>query len=152
VLPIEFNDPSGLLLLQRGLGQVLFYPPNVAGWPGGKTWIDSSSLMLRMRVPRLLLGEDEWNFQTKSDDDVQMGMMQNMQRRFEGTINWSLLLKTCEGIPVDQLTDRLMDSLLLIRDPRSVGPIRSYSKTVDRDTAIRSLTAHILSIPEYQLC
>jgi uncharacterized protein (DUF1800 family) len=152
VLPIEFNDPSGLLLLQRGLGQVLFYPPNVAGWPGGKTWIDSSSLMLRMRVPRLLLGEDEWNFQTKSDDDVQMGMMQNMQRRFEGTINWSLLLKACEGIPVDQLTDRLMDSLLLIRDPRSVGPIRSYSKTVDRDTAIRSLTAHILSIPEYQLC
>ncbi|MEY4893139.1 MAG: hypothetical protein RIQ34_1751, partial [Bacteroidota bacterium] len=57
LLPMQIDDATGQLLLQRGLGQVLFYPPNVAGWPGGKTWIDSSSLMLRMRVPRLLLGE-----------------------------------------------------------------------------------------------
>ena len=39
------------LLLQRLLGQILFYPPNVAGWPGGYNWIDSSSLMLRMQIP-----------------------------------------------------------------------------------------------------
>ena len=30
------------------MGQVLFYPPNVAGWPGGNTWINSSALLTRL--------------------------------------------------------------------------------------------------------
>src|ERR1700737_766706 len=30
------------------LGQVLFYPPNVAGWPGGASWINSSTLLNRI--------------------------------------------------------------------------------------------------------
>ncbi|HMK02770.1 MAG TPA: DUF1800 domain-containing protein, partial [Ferruginibacter sp.] len=51
LLPMQMENDQAQLLFQRTLGQVLFYPPNVAGWPGGKTWIDSSSLMLRMRIP-----------------------------------------------------------------------------------------------------
>src|ERR1700737_4882234 len=30
------------------MGQVLFYPPNVAGWPGGASWINSSTLLNRI--------------------------------------------------------------------------------------------------------
>jgi uncharacterized protein (DUF1800 family) len=30
------------------MGQVLFYPPNVAGWPGGSSWINSSTLLTRI--------------------------------------------------------------------------------------------------------
>ena len=30
------------------MGQVLFYPPNVAGWPGGTAWINSSTLLARV--------------------------------------------------------------------------------------------------------
>ena len=30
------------------MGQVLFYPPNVAGWPGGASWINSSTLLNRL--------------------------------------------------------------------------------------------------------
>jgi uncharacterized protein (DUF1800 family) len=30
------------------MGQVLFYPPNVAGWPGGTSWINSSTLLARI--------------------------------------------------------------------------------------------------------
>ena len=30
------------------MGQVLFYPPNVAGWPGGTSWINSSTLLNRI--------------------------------------------------------------------------------------------------------
>ena len=29
----------------RELGQMPFYPPNVKGWDGGRTWIDSSTLL-----------------------------------------------------------------------------------------------------------
>ena len=30
------------------MGQLLFYPPNVAGWPGGTAWINSSTLLTRI--------------------------------------------------------------------------------------------------------
>jgi uncharacterized protein (DUF1800 family) len=30
------------------MGQVLFYPPNVAGWPAGTSWINSSTLLTRV--------------------------------------------------------------------------------------------------------
>ncbi len=39
-------------LIQRNLlamGQILFDPPNVAGWPGGNAWIDSTTLLERRK-------------------------------------------------------------------------------------------------------
>jgi uncharacterized protein (DUF1800 family) len=30
------------------MGQVLFYPPNVAGWPAGSSWVNSSTLLSRV--------------------------------------------------------------------------------------------------------
>lgn len=37
------GTPAGL----RAMGQVLFYPPNVAGWPGGANWLTSQMLIAR---------------------------------------------------------------------------------------------------------
>ena len=39
-------DMPALRALQQ-MGQVLFYPPNVAGWRGGATWITSQTLIAR---------------------------------------------------------------------------------------------------------
>ncbi|MDX2046425.1 MAG: DUF1800 domain-containing protein [Chitinophagaceae bacterium] len=75
MLPMEFEKEEIQLLYQKLLGQVLFYPPNVAGWPGGKNWIDSSSLMYRLRLLQLLKDDDSFNATPKSDDDVMMGQM-----------------------------------------------------------------------------
>ena len=36
------------------MGQVLFYPPNVAGWPGGASWINSSTLLNRVNFATAL--------------------------------------------------------------------------------------------------
>ncbi|MBP9881459.1 MAG: DUF1800 domain-containing protein, partial [Chitinophagales bacterium] len=51
LLNIGFKDDKAQLVVQKVLGQVLFFPPNVAGWPGGKNWVDSSTLTLRMNIP-----------------------------------------------------------------------------------------------------
>jgi hypothetical protein len=32
----------------RSMGQVLFEPPNVAGWPGGRAWFTTSMLLARL--------------------------------------------------------------------------------------------------------
>jgi len=45
-LGLRAVDPSA----QRGLnqmGQILFYPPNVAGWPGGQNWVTSQMVIAR---------------------------------------------------------------------------------------------------------
>ncbi len=55
-LGLSFGIDSGWLLLQRNFNQIMFNPPNVAGWPTGKEWIDSSSLVNRMKMPSVLRG------------------------------------------------------------------------------------------------
>lgn len=74
LLPMQIENESVQLLVQRLLGQVLFYPPNVAGWPGGRAWIDSSTLMFRLRIPELIVQSDAIRLHPKDDDDQMMGM------------------------------------------------------------------------------
>ncbi|VVE37640.1 hypothetical protein PCE31106_03962 [Pandoraea cepalis] len=44
---IGYDDPLLLARQMRVLGQDLFRPPNVKGWPGGDAWIDSTTLLAR---------------------------------------------------------------------------------------------------------
>ena len=53
IFPMEIQNPENLIAYQKLLGQMLLYPPNVAGWPSGKSWIDSSTLMLRLQMPQI---------------------------------------------------------------------------------------------------
>ncbi|MEY2631447.1 MAG: hypothetical protein RIR00_101, partial [Pseudomonadota bacterium] len=56
-LDIPVSEPLPLTLLLRQLGQDVFAPPNVRGWPGGESWIDASTLLLRKQfIERLLRG------------------------------------------------------------------------------------------------
>lgn len=41
------------------MGQALYQPPNVAGWKGGRTWINPSSLILRQNFARHVLFPQE---------------------------------------------------------------------------------------------
>ncbi|MCX6975599.1 MAG: DUF1800 family protein, partial [Verrucomicrobia bacterium] len=44
-IPLPSRNVSDNVL--RQLGQVLFAPPNVKGWDGGRAWISSATLLLR---------------------------------------------------------------------------------------------------------
>jgi len=46
----------------RELGQMPVYPPNVKGWDGGRTWIDSSSLLGRAKLVRTIVESPETRF------------------------------------------------------------------------------------------
>ncbi len=50
--------PSTLLLAEAtaSLGQDLFYPPNVFGWPGGRSWLTSRTLIGRANFVAALVG------------------------------------------------------------------------------------------------
>jgi len=47
---INIKNPSIIPRAIGNLGQVLFNPPNVKGWPGGKSWITTASLTTRRSV------------------------------------------------------------------------------------------------------
>jgi uncharacterized protein (DUF1800 family) len=44
----------GLPVLMNALGQALFNPPNVAGWPGGVAWIATNTLLARDNFANVL--------------------------------------------------------------------------------------------------
>ena len=44
---VDDDDMTPLARTVRNLGQNLFAPPNVKGWPGGTTWINSTTLLAR---------------------------------------------------------------------------------------------------------
>jgi uncharacterized protein (DUF1800 family) len=46
------NELYGRMLLM--MGQVPYYPPNVKGWPGGRTWIDTSRLVTRYTFAKVI--------------------------------------------------------------------------------------------------
>ena len=49
--------------ITRDLGQQLFYPPNVAGWEGGRSWITPALLLERGNFAREVFFPDMVNFQ-----------------------------------------------------------------------------------------
>jgi uncharacterized protein (DUF1800 family) len=53
-----FDPPSSTLVLAEWcgrLGQEVFYPPNVGGWPGGRTWLTTRSLLGRANYAAALV-------------------------------------------------------------------------------------------------
>lgn len=59
-LEISIGDPLPFTLALRQVGQDLFAPPNVKGWPGGEAWINSATLLARKQfLERLLHAETE---------------------------------------------------------------------------------------------
>jgi uncharacterized protein (DUF1800 family) len=53
-----FDPPPSTLVLAEWiarLGQDLFYPPNVGGWPGGRSWLTTRSLIGRANYAALLV-------------------------------------------------------------------------------------------------
>lgn len=171
MLPMKLENEEALMLLQRVLGQLLFYPPNVAGWPGGKTWIDSSSLMMRMRIPKLINDVDEMNVSPKDDDDNMMGMKDaNAQARkkpgtpqgggyagmrrqqINANVDWSLYLKGFEAVEREKLTDAMQATLLQTKSRVGNDLIKKYADETGRESFIKTVTLQIMSTPEYQLC
>ena len=47
------------LFAARQLGQDLFAPPNVKGWPGGEAWINSATLLQRKQLLERLFRAQE---------------------------------------------------------------------------------------------
>ncbi len=161
-LPMKISNEDVQLTLQRLLGQQLFYPPNVAGWPGGKNWIDSSSLMLRMRLPQMIYMEQELNMKPKDDDDQMMGMKDKPPvakgnpkkpgQMISALVDWPLYSSAYEKVARENLLKEISNTLLQAPTGVSDTILNKYIDAGSRENFIKSATIQLMSTPEYQLC
>ncbi len=91
---IHPSDLRPVSLAARNLGQDVFAPPNVKGWPGGEAWINSATLLGRRQLLARLFRAEE--MPTLPEDDMnnrdgkrQLRMAMRMQPdyRFNG-VRW----------------------------------------------------------------
>jgi len=163
MLPMKLQNEEVQLLIQRLLGQILFYPPNVAGWPGGKSWIDSSSLMFRLKLPQLIQAQGDIKLKPKADDDQMMGMKDADQvtgndsprkkgQQIVAEVDWALYYAGFKSVAREQLIPEI--SKLLLQSPSGINEdiLKKYVDSGSRESFIRTATVKLMSTPEYQLC
>ncbi len=144
-LPMNIQNPENLIVYQKLLGQMLLYPPNVAGWPNGKSWIDSSTLMLRLQIPQIWSGLRPLDYRPKEDDDLDMGLKNNVNalaKSFKNpniTIDWNRVEKIFNGKNVE-------DYLIQNSQSLDLDSVRNFS-----DNSVKMNVINLMSTPEYQL-
>lgn len=82
------NGSSNLDLVAQRLdeiGQAVFYPPNVKGWDGGRTWINTSTLLGRSKLVGELLRHETTRFDGQNLETL---ARQNGVNSTEELVNW----------------------------------------------------------------
>lgn len=162
-VPVTLDNPNSSLVFQQVLGQVLFLPPNVAGWPGGRSWIDSSSLMVRLQLPRIWASKEDFTLQLKGDDDVEMGRTpEEMQaaRKARNFIsragaadwNWEPVWKNYADTSRERLYEEIAAHLLQTKKAPGKQVVELYVDKSSREHYISSTIIQLMSTPEYQVC
>lgn len=162
-VPMDFEQEEVMILFQRVLGQMLFYPPNVAGWPGGRSWIDSSSLMFRLRIPQVILYSQSFNVMPKEltpemGGNYKMTLQMNdfLKRQYakkvNARINWDPYIQGYADVPRENLAKEIAGVLLQFPDKISTPLLEKYADSSTRENYIKTVTIDVMSTPEYQLC
>lgn len=144
-LPMHIQNPENLIVYQKLLGQILLYPPNVSGWPNGKSWIDSSTLMLRLQIPQIWSGLRPLEYSPRQDDDIDMGMKSRetaLNKSFKNpniTIDWTRVEKAFDNKNCE-------DYLIQNSNTLSMDSVKSFS-----DNTVKMNIINLMSTPEYQL-
>lgn len=155
MLDARFPDEDGPIFIQKVLGQILFRPPNVAGWPDGRSWIDSSSLMARMRIPQAIIFATEVKLKAKADfagnEDGFKMPKGKMVRKLNGEIQWEPFIRTfLQGKKVK--AEALQAYLLQVQPQWSLEELAPFTRGENARQNLKLLTMRMMCTPEFQLC
>jgi len=159
---LEITEPPAgfAITAQQQLGQVLFMPPNVAGWDWGKAWINTNTLLTRYNLAGFLTKGAEDGGKAMEMERMRTPGMASAQRRagrgWSGPDYGKIAPRPLRENPAE-----LVDSLIF-RFFQGPVPEKARSSFVeyaiakkgvvftDKETA--ELCHLMLSTPYYQLC
>lgn len=153
ICKVEVEDDQ-MLGLQRVLGQTLFAPPNVAGWKGGKNWIDGNSIIQRLHLPKAILNSEAVKihrkpaFEAKNDNDKP----KDKEEKVKIKSDWADMVKHFEKTPDNQLTKACLDYLLVTTTEHiNVAEVEKLVDTSTKQRRIITTLATIMQFPEFQI-
>ena len=112
------------------LGQGLLYPPSVKGWDGGRTWVNSSTLLGRSNLVRALITNEKTRFGKTSLKDY---------------------LKQHKMTKARAIIDHLDSLLFAVPVPEAaIDRIESLMTSMNENSLAEGLHA-LCTIPEFQL-
>ncbi|MEO1583045.1 MAG: DUF1800 domain-containing protein [Planctomycetota bacterium] len=141
------RDLSIMLDALELMGQNVFFPPSVAGWDGGRAWINTSTLFVRQNLlAYLLTGKKPHGYDPLAD-----------QESYDPT---SLIAQLAGGLDgADRDPESVASYVLRFatgRDPAaSVQTIAAFFREHGGRVSPETLTGALLlvsAMPEYQLC
>ncbi|MCB9232759.1 MAG: DUF1800 domain-containing protein [Bacteroidia bacterium] len=144
-------DCKPLLRIQRGLGQVLFQPPNVAGWPGDHAWIDSSTLLIRLKLAGILMGLEfpEMRMKGEPEDDFDR-WQKNLADKLDLKYNWARALKPLPASLEAQW--QWLAPRVLQQGSQQSRFVLDFLGQVTGEEQQKRLIWRLLSLPEWQVC
>ena len=150
-LDVQLSDDNAYLFVLRALGQQLFNPPNVAGWPGGRAWIDNATLMTRLNLGATVLTDREIDLRFRQAPEETLRPDRNA-RRLQASVTLQPFVDWLDGMNIEaayqELCRYLIGDLPRLQSEQAAG----LGDDPDGMERARRLLLVITSSPEYQLC
>jgi hypothetical protein len=142
MLEIPLPDQRVLDNAMSSLGQIVFTPPNVKGWDGGRAWISSSSLLYRYNLASYLLSGKAKILGGKQGSTAVLPLDKIVppDQRVGSTVLLDHLLFRVFNVPIP-VKDRV----------RYVKYLDAHNPPYGNDV-VRDLMQVMMSTPEFQLC
>jgi len=162
-LEVDAPPPGFPMAGQQQLGQVLFMPPNVAGWDSGKAWINTNTLLARYNLAGVLTKGAEGGAGMMAGEGRRAGAAMGMQggnrrnaRVWRGPDYQRIApaeLRVTAAELVDALSFRFFQSPIPAKHRESFIQY-AEAKLPDgiTDKEVGELCHLMLSTPIYQLC
>jgi uncharacterized protein (DUF1800 family) len=136
---------TGLASALEGLGQRLFYPPSVAGWDGGRAWLNGQTLIFRQHLAVALTSTEDIRFNRRSDP-ARLARTHN-RRSDPEILDFFVDLFLQGDVPAQSRT-----RLARYQEASRNQPVPSYWTAEDAaDQRVRSLCNLVLNLPEFQI-
>ena len=145
--------------LTRTLGQDLFAPPNVKGWDGGLSWINTSNLLARYNYAAFLVEGDTsvlsgMNLGRPNGAGGGMQAQRRIANARGSTVDISKLLtpeeRSDKGKLLAALERRLIQGKLRDQQEKTLRDYLDGQPALDQDVILNTIRL-MMSTPEYQL-
>jgi uncharacterized protein (DUF1800 family) len=152
-LPISLPNSNLVEYVLRQMGQIPFFPPNVKGWDGGKSWINTATLTFRYKLAHQLVdGANPQEIGLPRPPVLEMTpprptltppllvdqIVSPEDRQKPDTLIRKLFIRTFQCVPQKELTHQFRDFLATRELPLD-------------DNSIRELLLLMMTSPNYQV-
>ena len=148
IVPLKFERKKDILKIQKLLGQTLLDPPNVAGWKGDKGWIDANTIMLRLKLPSVMLNNAMISL--KEEGDVNDSLREKYLKQYRSKLpikvlpDWDAFSKNFNSVKTENLEAYIIQGKINNGTAAYLATLNKKSK--------KQYCIQLMSLPEYQMC